>query len=74
MLSQTGISLQATLVDHKVIAVTDSALQQYYNAHRDDYQQTTGTDVISYNALITALAGAASVPVDAGVLAAIQIS
>jgi hypothetical protein len=100
-LSQTGISLQATLVDHKVIAVTDNALRQYYNAHRDDYQQTTGTDTgatgpraqpsiapftqvksevtqdyetSSYNALITARAGSASVRVDARVLAAIQVS
>ena len=100
-LSQTGISLQATLIGHRVISVTDGALRRYYNAHRDDYQQATGTDTgamgpqaqpgiapfaqvkgevtqdyetSSYNALITRLAGSASVRVDAGVLAAIQIS
>ena len=101
VLSQACISLQTTLVGHGVISVTGSALQQYYNAHRDDYQQTSGTDAgvtgpqpqpsiapfaqvkdevtqnyeaSSYNALITRLAGSAPVRVNAGVLAAIQIS
>jgi hypothetical protein len=100
VLSQAGISLTTTLVNHGVISVTNSALRQYYNAHRDDYQQagadaavigpqpqpsiapfaqvkgevTQDYETSSYNALITRLAGAASVRVDAGVLAAIQIS
>lgn len=103
VLSQTGISLQMALVDRGVISVTDRALQRYYNAHQDDYRQTTGSgtdtgvmgpqplpgfapfaqvkgevtqdyETSSYNALITRLAGAASVHIDTGVLAAIQIS
>jgi hypothetical protein len=44
VLSQTGISLQNILVERGVIPVTNSALRQYYNMHRDDYQQTAGTD------------------------------
>ncbi len=98
-LSQAAISLQATLVSHRVIPVTDSALERYYNAHRDKYQQTpdaglTGPrpeprvapftqvkgevtqdyETSSYNALITRLARSATTGIDAGVLAAIQIS
>jgi len=97
VLSQAGISLTTTLVDHGVIPVTDSTLRRYYNAHRDDYQQATGVigpqsqpgiapfaqvkgevtqdyETSRYNALITRLEGSASARVDAGVLAAIQIS
>jgi hypothetical protein len=44
VLSQAGISLQNILVERGVIPVTNSALRQYYNIHRDDYQQTVGTD------------------------------
>lgn len=48
VLGQIGISLQTALIEHKVIPVTDSALLQYYNAHRANYQQanvnTSGAD------------------------------
>jgi len=105
VLSQTGNRLQAALVDHKVISVTDSALLRYYNAHRENYQEAdlnaSGTDAgvsgpptqsgiapfaqvkaevtqdyetTGYNALISRLAATASVRIDAGVLAAVQIS
>ena len=105
VLGQAGVSLQAALIDHKVISVTDGALLQYYNAHHEDYQEAglnaSGTDsgvagpsaqsgiapfaqvkdevtqdyeTASYNTLISRLAATASVHIDAGVLAAVQIS
>jgi hypothetical protein len=107
VLGQTGISLQTALIDHKVILVTGGALEQYYDAHRENYQEAglnasgtdTGTGVAGpkapsgiapfaqvkdevtqdyeaaeYNTLITRLAAAATVHIDAGVLADVQIS